>query len=34
MQNQKTKTYQAAAGLLPLLAGISMLILPFVTGAE
>ena len=33
MQNQNTKLYQAAAGLLPLLAGISMLILPFVTGA-
>lgn len=33
MQNQKTKSYQAAAGLFLLLAGISMLILPFVTGA-
>lgn len=33
MQNQKTKSYQAAAGLFLLPAGISMLILPFVTGA-
>lgn len=33
MLNQKTKPYQAAAGLFLLLAGISMLILPFVTGA-
>ncbi len=34
MLNQKTKSYQAAAGLFLLLAGISMLILPFIREEE